>query len=136
MDYLPGTLLPFVLDSQRRFLVLSHHVCGNFAAAGLACVRQPRRSVGLRALDWKRIAERSGMAPGRLRHSQRQRTRVPLGSYPAGNSEFGVADLVGNGWEWTRTPFAPFPRFKPFSFYPGYSANFFDGKHFVMKGGS
>jgi iron(II)-dependent oxidoreductase len=61
---------------------------------------------------------------------------VPAGSYPDGNSDFGVADLLGNGWEWTRTPFAPFPGFQPFSFYPGYSANFFDGKHFVMKGGS
>jgi gamma-glutamyl hercynylcysteine S-oxide synthase len=61
---------------------------------------------------------------------------VPVGSYPEAKSDFGVADLVGNGWEWTRTPFAPFPGFRPFSFYPGYSANFFDGKHFVMKGGS
>ena len=61
---------------------------------------------------------------------------VSAGSYPEGNSDFGVTDLVGNGWEWTRTPFAPFPGFQPFSFYPGYSANFFDGKHFVMKGGS
>ena len=61
---------------------------------------------------------------------------VPAGSYPDGASDFGVADLAGNGWEWTRTPFAPFPGFKPFSFYPGYSADFFDGKHFVMKGGS
>ena len=61
---------------------------------------------------------------------------VPVGSYPEANSEFGVADLTGNGWEWTRTPFAPFPGFQPFSFYPGYSANFFDGKHYVMKGGS
>ncbi len=61
---------------------------------------------------------------------------VSVGSYPEGKSDFGVADLVGNGWEWTRTPFAPFEGFQQFSFYPGYSANFFDGKHFVMKGGS
>ena len=61
---------------------------------------------------------------------------VPVGSYPEGVSDFGIADLVGNGWEWTRTPFVPFPGFQPFSFYPGYSADFFDGKHFVMKGGS
>jgi ergothioneine biosynthesis protein EgtB len=61
---------------------------------------------------------------------------VPVGSYPEGFSDFGVADLVGNGWEWTLTPFAPFPGFQPFPFYRGYSANFFDGKHFVMKGGS
>jgi gamma-glutamyl hercynylcysteine S-oxide synthase len=51
-------------------------------------------------------------------------------------SAFGVAGMLGNGWEWTSTEFAPFPGFTPFSFYPGYSANFFDGQHFVMKGGS
>jgi iron(II)-dependent oxidoreductase len=61
---------------------------------------------------------------------------TPVGSFPGGSSDFGVADLIGNGWEWTRTLFSPFPGFEPFSFYPGYSANFFDGKHFVMKGGS
>jgi formylglycine-generating enzyme required for sulfatase activity len=44
--------------------------------------------------------------------------------------------MVGNGWEWTSTEFAAFPGFAAFPFYPGYSANFFDGKHFVMKGGS
>jgi iron(II)-dependent oxidoreductase len=60
----------------------------------------------------------------------------PVGAHPAGASPFGVHDLVGNGWEWTRTEFAPFPGFTPMSFYPGYSANFFDGKHYVMKGGS
>ena len=61
---------------------------------------------------------------------------VPVGSYPAGVSAFGVADLLGNGWEWTSTVFGPLPGFEPFPFYPGYSANFFDGKHYVMKGGS
>ena len=60
---------------------------------------------------------------------------VPVGSFPANASAWGVADLVGNGYEWTSTVFAPFPGFEPFSFYPGYSANFFDGRHYVMKGG-
>ena len=60
----------------------------------------------------------------------------PAGAHPAGASAFGVHDLVGNGWEWTRTEFAAFPGFTPMPFYPGYSANFFDGKHYVMKGGS
>jgi len=60
----------------------------------------------------------------------------PVGSHPAGDSAFAVADLVGNGWEWTRTPFAPLPGFQALPFYPGYSAAFFDGRHFVLKGGS
>jgi iron(II)-dependent oxidoreductase len=61
-------------------------------------------------------------------------TRVD--SHPDGESAFGVSGLVGNGWEWTCTPFAPFNGFKAFDFYPGYSADFFDGNHYVMKGGS
>ena len=60
----------------------------------------------------------------------------PVHAHPGGASAFGVFDLLGNGWEWTSTPFGPLPGFEPFSFYPGYSANFFDGQHFVMKGGS
>jgi iron(II)-dependent oxidoreductase len=61
---------------------------------------------------------------------------TPVGAHPTGASAFGVADLLGNGWEWTRTVFEPFPGFEAFAFYPDYSANFFDGKHYVMKGGS
>ena len=61
---------------------------------------------------------------------------VAVGSYPGGRSAFGVEDTLGNGWEWTSSLFAPFPGFEPFPFYRGYSANFFDGKHYVMKGAS
>jgi formylglycine-generating enzyme required for sulfatase activity len=61
---------------------------------------------------------------------------VPAGSRPEGASAFGVQDLVGNGWEWTATVFAPFPGFAPSPSYPEYSAEFFDGEHFVMKGAS
>jgi ergothioneine biosynthesis protein EgtB len=60
----------------------------------------------------------------------------PVGSHPEGASAFGVQDLVGNGWEWTSTPFAPFPGFAPSASYPEYSADFFDGEHYVMKGAS
>jgi formylglycine-generating enzyme required for sulfatase activity len=49
---------------------------------------------------------------------------------------FGLSQMVGNGWEWTSTEFGPLPGFEPFPFYPGYSANFFDGEHYVMKGAS
>ena len=58
------------------------------------------------------------------------------GSHPRGASAWGVEDLVGNGWEWTSTPFAPFPGFRAMASYPEYSADFFDGEHVVMKGAS
>jgi formylglycine-generating enzyme required for sulfatase activity len=61
---------------------------------------------------------------------------TPVNAHPRGRSAFGVEGMLGNGWEWTSTPFSPFPGFQPFPFYRGYSADFFDGKHFVMKGGS
>lgn len=60
----------------------------------------------------------------------------PVDAHPDGASAWGIFDLVGNGWEWTATPFAPLPGFDPMASYPRYSADFFDGKHFVMKGAS
>ncbi len=60
----------------------------------------------------------------------------PVDASPQSRSPLGVHQLIGNGWQWTRTPFAPFPGFKPRPSYPGYSANFFDGQHYVIKGGS
>ena len=61
---------------------------------------------------------------------------VPVGRHPAGQSAWGVEDLMGNGWEWTCTDFAPFEGFRPMASYPEYSADFFDGQHRVMKGAS
>jgi ergothioneine biosynthesis protein EgtB len=61
---------------------------------------------------------------------------VPVGSQ-AKPAERGALDLVGNGWEWTRSRFAPFPGFTAWArTYPGYSADFFDDAHYVMLGGS
>ncbi len=61
---------------------------------------------------------------------------VAVDATPAADSPFGVAQTIGNGWEWTSTLFAPFEGFAPSPAYPGYSANFFDGKHYVLKGAS
>jgi ergothioneine biosynthesis protein EgtB len=61
----------------------------------------------------------------------------PVGSRPEGASAWGVHELVGNGWEWTESVFRPFPGFRAnIPDYPGYSADFFDGKHYVLKGAS
>ncbi len=80
-----------------------------------------------------------GDAPDPARHGNfgwRRYDPEPIGSSPAGASAWGVHDLVGNGWEWTATPFGPFRGFEPMASYPLYSADFFDGMHYVMKGAS
>jgi iron(II)-dependent oxidoreductase len=80
--------------------------------------------------EWHRAAE--GSTPGHFDFAGFD--PVPVGSHPPGAS--GVYDLVGNGWEWTSTVFAPFDGFAPMRSYPEYSADFFDGRHYVMKGAS
>ena len=61
---------------------------------------------------------------------------APAGSHPHGASAWGIHDLMGNGWEWTSSVFEPFPGFTPMPSYPEYSADFFDGEHYVLKGAS
>jgi ergothioneine biosynthesis protein EgtB len=75
-----------------------------------------------------------GSAPGN--HDFERWSPEPSGSRPETASRFGVEDLVGNGWEWTSTPLAPRPGFRPHPAYPGYTADFFDGRHYVMRGAS
>lgn len=59
-----------------------------------------------------------------------------VNAHPDNISAFGVEGQFGNGWEWTSTLFDALPGFEAFPFYLGYSANFFDGQHYVLKGGS
>lgn len=100
--------------------------------------------------QWHRIAYGSASGPSRREYPWGDAAPNPthgnfdfqswdptaVNAHPAGASEFGAEDLLGNGWEWTSSVFGPLPGFQAFPFYAGYSANFFDGHHFVMKGGS
>eukprot|EP00249_Psilotum_nudum_P030628 c43427_g1_i1 orf=292-2445(+) len=47
-----------------------------------------------------------------------------------------LLNMRDKGWEWTSTAFNPFPGFQPQPEYEEYSTDFFDGKHFVLKGSS
>ncbi|BBN05926.1 hypothetical protein MPTK1_3g17070 [Marchantia polymorpha subsp. ruderalis] len=47
-----------------------------------------------------------------------------------------VQQMRVGGYEWTSTPFQGFPGFEPMPEYPEYSTDFFDGRHFVLKGSS
>jgi gamma-glutamyl hercynylcysteine S-oxide synthase len=82
--------------------------------------------------EWHRAAE--GASAGH--HDFAGFDPVPVGSHPETASAWGVHELIGNGWEWTSTVFAPFEGFQPMVSYPEYSADFFDGRHYVMKGAS
>src|SRR5213594_4814460 len=93
------------------------------SAVSSRCIWNARRRIGAQLSLGRRGA---GRVQRKLNFKSWEPS--PVGSHPAGASAFGVHDLVGNGWEWTRTEFAPFPGFTPMPFYPGYSANFFDGK--------
>ena len=84
--------------------------------------------------EYHRAADGTDLAAGHANFTMWD--PVPAGARPLGTSRWGVHDLVGNGWEWTSTVFAPFPGFEPMATYPEYSADFFDGEHYVLKGAS
>jgi iron(II)-dependent oxidoreductase len=58
-----------------------------------------------------------------------------VGAYPAGASPYGVAQLIGDVWEWTSSSFEPWPGFTPM-LYRQYSEPFFGGDFRVLRGGS
>ena len=110
-------------------------------------------------LDWPvYVTQRQADAYARWRGmalpTEAQFHRAAAGTRPSLNADFRFWDpiavtaddaperdsvpsqMTGNGWEWTSTIFGPFPGFQPFSFYQNYSEPFFDGAHYVLKGGS
>lgn len=50
-----------------------------------------------------------GNAPRNDRANFGSRRTVPVGSIPCPECAYGLADMSGNVWEWTRSPFQPLP---------------------------
>ncbi|ORY18361.1 C-type lectin protein [Clohesyomyces aquaticus] len=59
----------------------------------------------------------------------------PVSVADKGNQLCGQADL-GGVWEWTSSVLERHPGFEAMELYPGYTADFFDGKHNITLGGS
>jgi len=70
-------------------------------------------------------------APGNI-NLERFASSCPVDACPQG--EF--CDIVGNVWQWTRTPIMPFKGFEVHPLYDDFSVPTFDGRHNLMKGGS
>jgi iron(II)-dependent oxidoreductase len=85
--------------------------------------------------QWQRAADAAPQA-SQGNFDFRRWDPSPVQAHPENRSAAGVGGQYGNGWEWTSTVFGPLPGFEPFPFYLGYSADFFDGQHYVLKGGS
>jgi formylglycine-generating enzyme required for sulfatase activity len=68
----------------------------------------------------------------------------PVASFPLGTSRQGAFDLAGNVWEWTASPYLPFPGYERRVIHVGYGAARhpvnaiadFDGEQRVVVGGS
>ncbi|MEB3210826.1 MAG: SUMF1/EgtB/PvdO family nonheme iron enzyme [Leptolyngbyaceae bacterium] len=68
-------------------------------------------------------------------HSHHVGSTAEVTRYPGGASPVGCMDMLGNVWEWTSSKFEGYEGFKPFP-YVGYSQSYFDGQHYVLRGGS
>jgi putative 4-mercaptohistidine N1-methyltranferase len=57
---------------------------------------------------------------------------VPVDTYKHGN----FYDVIGNVWQWSRTPIYPFEGFKVHPIYDDFTVPTYDGKHNLINGGS
>ena len=57
---------------------------------------------------------------------------VPVDHYRHGD----FYDVIGNAWQWSRTPIYPFEGFKVHPVYDDFTVPTFDGKHNLINGGS
>jgi iron(II)-dependent oxidoreductase len=134
-----GHLLP--LDPREPVQHVSFHEAEAFCrwAGG----RLPTEAEWEKAAGWDPGAGRArrypwGDAPpssDRANVGLRRLHPLPVGSFPAGASAYGVEGLAGDVYEWTSSPFVGYPGFRAFP-YPEYSEVFFGGDWRVLRGSS
>ncbi len=90
--------------------------------------------------EWQRIYDESNIA------DQADWQGAPPGNIALAHAASACAvdrfkqghffDVIGNVWQWTNTPIAPFDGFKVHPLYDDFTTPTFDGRHNLIKGGS
>ncbi|MEM8639744.1 MAG: SUMF1/EgtB/PvdO family nonheme iron enzyme [Cyanobacteria bacterium P01_G01_bin.54] len=134
---------PDQLESQQHHPVygVSHYEAA--AYAHWAGKRLPTETEWEKAAGWKAAANTALPYPWGhdapslqyCNHSHQIGQTTPVNAYPQGQSPSGCWDMLGNVWEWTASYFAGYEGFVAYP-YRGYSAEYFDDQHYVMRGGS
>lgn len=133
LEFQVRTLLgPVSMETALNWPVFCSHAQAQSYSFWLGS-RLPTESELLRSLDFSSQISKTS-------------TTKPLTRTPKPNVGFQVwhprevsnyeSQFLGDGWEWTNTPLQSHPGFKSSDLYPGYSQDFFDGKHIIMLGGS
>ncbi len=97
-------------------------------------LRLPTEDEWVRLCDHARVPDLPDWgekAPANI-HLEHWASAGPVGRFRHG--EF--SDLIGNVWQWTRTPIYPFEGFEIHPIYDDFTTPTFDGRHFLIKGGS
>jgi iron(II)-dependent oxidoreductase len=85
--------------------------------------------------EWERAAQGSRATPLSANLAGQCFRPAPVGAYPAGVSDLGCHQMIGDVWEWTSSDLAPYPGFEAFP-YAEYSEVFFGSAYKVLRGGS
>ena len=89
--------------------------------------------------EWYLLRERAGIADVPEFDPRTANINFEHWASPGPVDRFAFGDLydvVGNVWQWTRTPIDGYPGFVPHPIYDDFSTPTFDGRHNLIKGGS
>ena len=104
--------------------------------------RLPTEAEWEKAACWNRSKQRKTVFPwGNMQANAKHANLLesflwrcsPIGSYPAGASQYGCHQMIGDAWEWTLSEFAGYPGFK--TGFEEYNDKWFVNQK-VLRGGS